>query len=73
MIDYISKSVMIIISVEFIDQIIDYPINCDSLSKNLTIIFGPLKDINIRYILVISLFTDKRLGTFGMTKSPEII
>ena len=28
----ISKSVMIIIFVEFIDQLIDYPINCASLS-----------------------------------------
>ena len=28
----ISKSVMIIIFVEFIDQLIDYPINCASLT-----------------------------------------
>ena len=33
----ISKSVTIIIFVEFIDQLIDYPINCASLS------FDPLK------------------------------
>ena len=31
----ISKSVMIIIFVEFIDQLIDYPINCASLSPQL--------------------------------------
>ena len=29
----ISKSVMIIFFVEFIDQLIDFPINCASLSK----------------------------------------
>ena len=32
MIDYYSKYVMIIIFVEFIDQLIDYPINYASLN-----------------------------------------
>ena len=30
----ISKSVMIIIFVQFIDQLIDYPINCASLTRS---------------------------------------
>ena len=35
----ISKSVMIIIFVEFIDQLIDYPINRVSLSKSIILAY----------------------------------
>ena len=35
----ISKSVMIIIFIEFIDQLIDYPINCASLISSQWVFF----------------------------------
>ena len=37
----ISKSVMIIIFVEFINQLIDYPINCASLTHNIHELYDP--------------------------------
>ena len=40
----ISKSVMIIIFVEFIDKLIDYPINCASLRKTYILTCVPNED-----------------------------
>ena len=37
-----------------------------ALVKYLTIIFGPVKDMKIRRVFVISFITYKRLGTYGV-------
>ena len=51
----ISKSVTVIIFVEFIDQLIDYPINCASLSKYMIWFQSESEDTTEQYFPALSL------------------
>ena len=61
----ISKSVTIIIFVEFIDQLIDYPINCVSLNITATKIYKYTKILFQTYFLNANIFPDNKAATLS--------